>query len=186
MKVVRRTLWGMDTTPRPGSPSDVSDDEWAFLAPYLTLMREDAPQRKHALREVFHGLRYIARTGLQWRYMPTDLPEKAPCEGVGGLSRQDQVAAVNVDLTPSASALVRKAEADEAEEKRNAAARKLRVASRSAAARGGAASRKANASTVRLAGKRLARKPAKQAAVRLASESSGTGRTKSSRAAQEL
>lgn len=119
-------------------------------------------------------------------YMPTDLPEKAPCEGVGGLSRQDQVAAVNVDLTPSASALVRKAEADEAEEKRNAAARKLRVASRSAAARGGAASRKANASTVRLAGKRLARKPAKQAAVRLASESSGTGRTKSSKAAQEL
>jgi transposase len=61
----------MDTTPRPGYPSD---DEWAFLAPYLTLMREDAPQRKHALREVFHGLRYIARTGLQWRFMPTDLP----------------------------------------------------------------------------------------------------------------
>ena len=46
-------------------------------------------------------------------YMPTDLPEKAPCEGVGGLSRQDQVAAVDVDLTPSASALVRKAEAAE-------------------------------------------------------------------------
>ncbi|MEM6553986.1 MAG: IS5/IS1182 family transposase, partial [Planctomycetota bacterium] len=26
-------------------PSDVTDDEWAFVAPYLTLMREDAPQR---------------------------------------------------------------------------------------------------------------------------------------------
>jgi transposase len=37
-------------------------------------MREDAPQRKHALRELFNGLRYIARTGLQWRFMPTDLP----------------------------------------------------------------------------------------------------------------
>jgi transposase len=37
-------------------------------------MREDAPQRKHALRELFNGLRYVARTGLQWRYMPTDLP----------------------------------------------------------------------------------------------------------------
>jgi transposase len=55
-------------------PSDVSDDEWAFVAPYLTLMREDAPQREHSLREVFNGLRYILRTGMQWRFMPNDLP----------------------------------------------------------------------------------------------------------------
>jgi transposase len=38
------------------------------------LMREDAPQRTHPLRELFNGLRYIARTGLQWWFMPTDLP----------------------------------------------------------------------------------------------------------------
>jgi transposase len=69
-----RILFGMDTIPPPRSPSDVTDEEWAFLAPYLTLMREDAPQRHHALRELFNGLRYIARTGLQWRYMPNDLP----------------------------------------------------------------------------------------------------------------
>lgn len=69
-----RTISGMDTTPRPRYPSDVTDEEWAFLAPYLTLMREDAPQRKHPLRELFNGLRYIARAGLQWRFMPTDLP----------------------------------------------------------------------------------------------------------------
>ena len=55
-------------------PSDVSDDEWAFVAPYLTLMREDAPQREHSLREVFNGLRYVVRTGCQWRYLPNDLP----------------------------------------------------------------------------------------------------------------
>jgi transposase len=64
----------MDTVPRTPYPTDVSDEEWAFLAPYLTLMREDAPQRQHPLRELFNGLRYIARTGLQWRYMPHDLP----------------------------------------------------------------------------------------------------------------
>jgi transposase len=46
-------------------PSDVSDEEWAFVAPYLTLCREDAPQREHALRAVFNGLRYIVRTGNQ-------------------------------------------------------------------------------------------------------------------------
>lgn len=55
-------------------PSDVSDDEWAFVAPYLTLMKEDAPQREHELREVFNGVRWIARTGAQWRLMPNDLP----------------------------------------------------------------------------------------------------------------
>lgn len=55
-------------------PSDVSDEEWAFVAPYLTLMSEDAPQREHSLREVFNGLRWIVRTGAPWRYLPTDLP----------------------------------------------------------------------------------------------------------------
>src|SRR5206468_8715015 len=59
---------------RQNYPSDVSDDEWAFVAPYLTLMREDAPQREHALREVFNGLRWIVRTGAQWRWLPHDLP----------------------------------------------------------------------------------------------------------------
>lgn len=61
-------------TTRKSYPSDVSDDEWAFVAPYLTLMREDAPQREYSLREVFNGLRYIVRTGAQWRMMPNDLP----------------------------------------------------------------------------------------------------------------
>ena len=61
----------MDT--RKSYPSDVSDEEWAFLAPYLALVREDAPQREHDLREVFNGLRWIVRTGSAWRYMPPDL-----------------------------------------------------------------------------------------------------------------
>jgi transposase len=55
-------------------PSDVTDEEWWFVAPYLTLMREDAPQREHSLREVFNGLRWVVRTGSQWRYVPHDLP----------------------------------------------------------------------------------------------------------------
>lgn len=55
-------------------PSDVSDEEWSFVAPYLTLMMEDAPQRRHDLREVFNGLRYVVKTGAQWRWLPHDLP----------------------------------------------------------------------------------------------------------------
>lgn len=59
---------------RKAYPSDVSDEEWAFVAPYLTLMREDAPQRKYDLREVFNGVRYVVRTGCPWRSLPHDLP----------------------------------------------------------------------------------------------------------------
>ena len=44
-------------------PSDVSDAEWELVAPYLTLMTEDAPQREYPLREVFNGLRWMVRSG---------------------------------------------------------------------------------------------------------------------------
>ncbi len=65
---------GMEKRVRSGYPSDVSDEEWAFVAPYLALCREDAPQRDYALRDVFNALRYIAKTGSQWRFLPNDLP----------------------------------------------------------------------------------------------------------------
>jgi transposase len=62
------------STTRKSYPSDVSDAEWIFLAPYLTLMRHDAPQRDHSLRELFNALRYTVKTGCQWRFLPNDFP----------------------------------------------------------------------------------------------------------------
>ena len=59
---------------RKSYPSDVSDDEWGFVAPYLTLMTEDAPQREYPLREVFNGLRWMVRAGAPWRMIANDLP----------------------------------------------------------------------------------------------------------------
>jgi transposase len=60
--------------PRKPYPTDVSDEEWAFVAPYLSLMTPDAPQRVHDLREVFNALRWMVRAGAPWRYLPGDLP----------------------------------------------------------------------------------------------------------------
>ena len=57
-----------------GYPSDVSDEEWALVAPYVTLMTEAAPQRRYTLREVFNGLRWLVRAGAPWRLLPNDLP----------------------------------------------------------------------------------------------------------------
>src|SRR4051794_40953154 len=65
----------MEPTPaRKPYPSDVTDDEWAFVAPYLTRMTEDAPRRRHDRREVCNGLRSVVRTGNQWRFVPHDPP----------------------------------------------------------------------------------------------------------------
>lgn len=64
----------MTSVNRKPYPSDVSDDEWALVAPYLTLLPEDAGQRRHDLREVFNALRWIVRAGAPWRLLPNDLP----------------------------------------------------------------------------------------------------------------
>lgn len=42
---------------RRAYPSDVTDDEWGFLLPYLLLVREVAGQRQYPLRELFNALR---------------------------------------------------------------------------------------------------------------------------------
>jgi transposase len=77
----------MDTKPpsRKTYPTDVSDEEWGFVAPYLTLISPEAPQRHHDLREVFNALRWIVHTGAPWRYLPGDFP---PWEAVSQQTRR--------------------------------------------------------------------------------------------------
>jgi transposase len=95
----------MDT--RKPYPSDVSDEEWAFVAPYLALVREDAPQREHDLREVFNGLRWVVRSGSPWRYMPHDLP---PWEAVYQQTRRWLKAGVFEEMVHDLRVLLRLSE----------------------------------------------------------------------------
>jgi len=85
-------------------PSDVTDEEWDFIAPYLTLMNAEAPQRKHDPREVFNAMRYIVRTGSQWRYMPNDLP---PWEAVYQQVQRWYAAGVFDDITQDLRRILR-------------------------------------------------------------------------------
>ena len=148
--------------------------------------RSTLPKETRAYVKIITGHQAEAWTDAENTvHMPTDLPHTAPCEGVGGLSTKDQIAEVPVDLTPSASAMVRKAEADDVEEKKDTALKKLRIAASPVAVRTGAASRKMNARAIVLAAKVSKRKLGKKPAVRLAS-SSAVSRTKSSRAPREL
>jgi transposase len=95
----------METKPtRKPYPSDVFDDEWAFVAPYLTLMRPGAPQRTHDLREIYNALRWIVRAGAPWRMLPTNFP---PWEAVYQQTRRWIDAGVFEDLVHDLRALLR-------------------------------------------------------------------------------
>ena len=59
---------------RKTHPTDVSDDEWTFVAPCLTLLKEVATQRIYPLRELFDAARWMVKAGCPWRLLPDDLP----------------------------------------------------------------------------------------------------------------
>lgn len=59
---------------RQAYPSDVDDETYLFMLLYLLLSPEDAPQRKHPLREMLNAALWLGRTGSQWRCLPHDFP----------------------------------------------------------------------------------------------------------------
>jgi transposase len=101
----------MNTTRKPYD-SDVRDDEWEFVLPYLTLMRLDAPQREHDLRDVFDALRWMARAGAGWRLLPHDFP---PWPAVYQQTRRWLKAAVFESIAHDLRMLLRLAAGREAE-----------------------------------------------------------------------
>jgi transposase len=58
-------------------PSDLSDAEWAQLAPLIPPARRGGRPRTTDMREALNGLLYLLRTGCQWRYLPKDFPPRS-------------------------------------------------------------------------------------------------------------
>ena len=56
-----------------GYASDLGDEEWVILEPLLEPKQKGRP-RKHSLRAICNALRYVQRTGCQWRMLPSDFP----------------------------------------------------------------------------------------------------------------
>lgn len=88
-------------------PSDTTDEEWGFISPYLTLMKEEAPQREHKLRDVFDALRWMCRSGSPWRYMPLHFP---PWHVVSQQTQRWIKAGVFEAIVNDLRALIRKAQ----------------------------------------------------------------------------
>lgn len=55
-------------------PSDLTDEQWAILAPLIPPAKANCRPRKADMREVTNGIFYLLRTGCAWRYLPHDLP----------------------------------------------------------------------------------------------------------------
>ncbi len=68
---------------RPGLryPSDLTDAEWALVAPLIPAAKRGGNKRTVNLREVVNGLMYILSTGCQWAAIPKDLPPRSTVHG---------------------------------------------------------------------------------------------------------
>ncbi|MDB5593572.1 MAG: family transposase [Hyphomicrobiales bacterium] len=58
-------------------PSDLTDTEWAHIAPLIPPDKRGGRKRFVDLREVVNGIMYVLSTGCHWRYVPKDLPPRS-------------------------------------------------------------------------------------------------------------
>ena len=58
-------------------PSDLTDDEWAYIEALIPPAKRGGNKRHVDVREVMNGIMYILSTGCQWRAIPKDLPPRS-------------------------------------------------------------------------------------------------------------
>lgn len=58
-------------------PSDLTDAEWALVAPFVPPARRGGRKREVDVREVVNAIFYVLSTGCQWGALPKDLPPKS-------------------------------------------------------------------------------------------------------------
>lgn len=57
--------------------SDLTDEEWALVAPLIPPAKRGGGKRTVNVREVLNGVFYVLWTGCQWKAIPKDLPPKS-------------------------------------------------------------------------------------------------------------
>jgi transposase len=74
-------MWTPENRPRYNRdklryPSDLTDDEWLHIEPFIPPAKSGGGKRRVNMREVVNGIMYVLSTGCQWRYVPKDFPSK--------------------------------------------------------------------------------------------------------------
>jgi len=75
-------MWTTENRPRYNRdklryPSDLTDEEWAHVAPLIPPAKHGGRKRQVVKRELVNGIMYVLSTGCQWRCIPKDLPPKS-------------------------------------------------------------------------------------------------------------
>ena len=75
-------MWTLENRPKYNRdhlryPSDLTDDEWAYVEPLLPPAKPGGGKRRTDMRAVMNGVMYILSTGCQWRYLPKDFPPRS-------------------------------------------------------------------------------------------------------------
>jgi len=75
-------MWTTENRPRYDRsklryPSDLTDEEWALIAPLIPAARKGGNKRTVNVRAVVNGVMYILSTGCQWAALPKDLPPRS-------------------------------------------------------------------------------------------------------------
>jgi putative transposase len=60
-------------------PTDLTDDQWQCVEPFLPDAKPGGRPRKTHLREVVNALLYLVRSGCQWRLLPHEFPPWRTC-----------------------------------------------------------------------------------------------------------
>ncbi len=94
---------GLVMSARKPYPSDVTDEQWALIGPFLDAWRAKRVSvagrvGDQDLREIVNAILYQNRTGCQWAYLPHDLPQKPVTYYYFGLWRDDGTDATIHDL----------------------------------------------------------------------------------------
>ena len=57
--------------------SDLTDAEWALIAPFMSPAKAVGRPRTTDLREVVNAILYVLRSGCPWRMLPKDFPPRS-------------------------------------------------------------------------------------------------------------
>jgi len=103
---------------RAAYPTDISDDQWAWIEPLLPKPKKGGRPRTTNLREIINALWYLLRTGCAWRLLPHDFPHWQTTYGyfwrfraagvwskIHTLLREETRLAEGRDPTPSAAVI---------------------------------------------------------------------------------
>ena len=87
-------MWTTENRPRYDRdslryPSDLTDEEWSWVEPWIPPAKQGGRSREVNVREVHNGVMYVLSTGCQWRYIPKDLPPRSTVNEYFQLWRYD-------------------------------------------------------------------------------------------------